>query len=166
MRRRALVLAVALGACGRGGVLAGGVFTRDRVAYRVVEPPAPGWRRAAFADNDLAWVSPGTGHVIAMNATCVGHEDPPLEVLTTHLLIGFTDRELVDRRRLELDGRGALRSTFRARLDGVPRQLDLVVLKKNGCVHDLTLVSPVGREAEHQALFEAMVAGFRQERAP
>ena len=51
-------------------------------------------------------------------------------------------------------------------IDGVGRSLDLVVLKKNGCVHDFSYVSPAGLEAEHQAEFDALVAGFRQERAP
>ncbi len=154
------------GASACGGGLAQGLYTKGALAYRVVEPPAGEWRRVAFADNDLAWMNGATGHVLAMNAVCEGHEDPGLDVLTTHLLFGFTDRELVTRRPLELDGREALRSVYRAKLDGVPTHLDLVVLKKNGCVHDLTYVSPGGREATHQALFDAMVAGFRQERGP
>jgi hypothetical protein len=59
-----------------------------------------------------------------------------------------------------------MRSLVRARLDGVPISLELVVLKKNGCVHDFTYASPTGKEAEHQTEFDALVAGFRQERAP
>lgn len=153
---------VVLSGC-RGGLM-GGLFTRDGVSYRVVEP-AGSWRREGFADNDLAWLAP-TGQVIAINATCTGHEDPQLEVLTNHLLIGFTDRQWISKTKLELDGREALRSLLRAKLDGVPTSLDLVVLKKNGCVHDFTYVSPAGQEAAHQAEFDALVSGFRQERAP
>jgi len=41
-----------------------------------------------------------------------------------------------------------------------------VVLKKNGCVHDFSYISPEGQEAAHQAEFDALVAGFRQERTP
>ena len=104
--------------------------------------------------------------MIAINATCSGHEDPTLEVLTNHLVIGFTDREWVSKKKFELDGREAMRSLVHARLDGVSTSLDLVVLKKNGCVHDFTYVSPVGQEAAHQVEFDALVAGFKQERAP
>jgi hypothetical protein len=53
-----------------------------------------------------------------------------------------------------------------ARLDGVPTSLVLVVLKKNGCVHDFTYVSPRGEETKYQKEFDALVAGFKQERAP
>lgn len=147
----------------RGG-LSGGSYTRDGISYRVAEPQAP-WRVVAFEDNDLAWAAP-SGHVLAINATCSGHEDPQLDVLTNHLVFGFTDREWLGKTKVQLDGRDALRSKVKARLDGVPVSLELVVLKKNGCVHDITYVSPLGREAQHQAEFEALVAGFKQERAP
>lgn len=166
MRPGALVVAVVLAASSCGGSLMNGLFVRGAVAYRVAEPPAGDWRRVAFADNDLAWVHAGTGHVLAVNATCEGHEDPPLEVLTTHLLLGFTDREQRSKKTLTLDGREALRTTWAAKLDGVATALDLVVLKKNGCVHDFTYVSPAGRESAQQATFDALVAAFRQERAP
>ncbi|HEY0882974.1 MAG TPA: hypothetical protein VGD87_15640, partial [Archangium sp.] len=122
-------------------------------------------RPVAFDDNDLAWLGPN-GHVLAMNATCTGHEDPPLEVLTNHLVIGFTDRQWGEKKKVMIDGREALRSQVTAKLDGVPVSLELVVLKKNGCVHDFTYISPQGREGEQRAAFEQLVANFRQEHAP
>ena len=164
MLRGVMLLGLVVVASGCGASLVAGMYTREGLSYRVVEPSS-GWRRVGFADNDLAWVS-SQGHVIAINATCTGHEDPQLDVLTNHLVIGFTDREWVSRKKFQLDGREAMRSLVRAKLDGVGRSLDLVVLKKNGCVHDFSYVSPEGLEAEHQAEFDALVAGFRQERAP
>jgi hypothetical protein len=164
MLRRVSALGVLLFLCSCRGGLAAGVYTRDGISYRVAEPPSA-WRPVAFDDNDLAWVGPA-GHVLAINATCTGHEDPPLDVLTNHLVIGFTDREWLSRQKLTLDGREALRSQVKARLDGVAVSLELVVLKKNGCVHDFTYVSPEGREGEQRAVFEKLVANFKQERAP
>ncbi len=167
MLRSVIILLVILGALtGCRGGLMGGMFTRDGVSYRVVEPAGSEWRRVAFEDNDLAWMSSTTGHVMSINATCTGHEDPPLQVLTNHLMIGFTDREVVRKTPFELDGRDALRTLIKAKLDGVATSLELVVLKKNGCVHDFTYVSPVGREGTYQKEFDALVSGFRQDRAP
>jgi len=163
MLRGVMLLGVVVLSGCRGG-LAGGMFTRDGISYRVVEPAGP-WQRRAFEDNDLAWLAP-TGHVIAINATCSGHEDPQLDVLTNHLVMGFTEKQWVSKTKFQLDGRDALRSLVKAKLDGVPTSLDLVVLKKNGCVHDFSYISPQGQEAAHQAEFDALVAGFRQERAP
>ena len=156
----------ALAGAGCRGVLNGEMFTAEGLAYRVVKPGGDGWRRVDFADNDLAWMSTSSAHVIAINATCTGHEDPPLDVLTNHLVFGFTDKELIKRTPFTLDGRDALRTVVHAKLDGVPTALELVVLKKNGCVHDFTYVSPLGEEAKYRAEFEALIAGFKQERAP
>lgn len=154
----------ALTAC--RGVLAAGSFTHEGVSYRVVVPEGKEWRRVDFEDNDLAWLSTTSAHMIAINSTCTGHEDPPLEILTNHLVIGFTDKEVIKREAFKLDGRDALRSWIHAKIDGVPTSLELVVLKKNGCVHDFTYVSPVGEEGKYQKDFDALIDGFKQERAP
>jgi hypothetical protein len=164
MSRAVFIVLVLLGA-GCRGLLAGTTFSKDAVAYRVVTPAdGKGWKRVDFADNDLAWLADNTGHVIAVNATCSDHEDPSLDVLTKHLVMGFTDREWLSQEPFALDGRDALRSKVTAKLDGIPMMLELVVTKKNGCVHDFEYISPLGHEAEHQAEFDALVAGFTQER--
>ncbi len=165
MLRGVIIVGLAIVASGCRGVLAGDRFTKDGVSYRVVVPDdGKGWRRVDFEDNDLAWLARDSAHVIAINSTCEGHEDPPLDVLTKHLVMGFTERDWVAQKAFTLDGRDALRSKVSAKLDGVPTALDLVVVKKNGCVHDFTYISPLGHEGAHQAEFDALVAGFAQER--
>ncbi|XXF78407.1 hypothetical protein P2318_01235 [Myxococcaceae bacterium GXIMD 01537] len=140
------------------------VLAKPQVRYRVGELP-PGWRRVVLADNDLAFTEDGhTGRAIAVNATCEGHDDPPLPVLLRHLLMGFTEREEKEQRMMVLDGREALRARYTAKLDGVPVELDLVVLKKDGCVHDFSYVAPVGQADARRADFDAVLAGFHAER--
>jgi hypothetical protein len=98
---------------------------------------------------------------VQVNATCDPFQDVPLSALTNHLLIGFTDREFRSSETVPLDGREALRSRVVARLDGVPRELLLYVMKKDQCTYDFALVAPPGesyRAAEPE--FERMVAGF------
>jgi len=165
MRRlSAYVGLLLLGACSGG--LRDGQFARDNVRYRVAAPPEAGWRRVSFAGNDLAWTAKGSGHLIALNAVCQDHGDPSLEVLTTHLLFGFDERTLTARKHETIDGRAALRSLYEVSIDGVPAEVEVVVLKKNGCVHDFTYVSPRGARATAQSTFDALVAGFAQESAP
>lgn len=142
---------------------AGGLFRKEGVAYRVVAPDEHAWRRVQLTENDLAWIAKDSGDLLAVNATCKDHGDPSLEVLTNHLLFGFDDRELVAQKPETIDGREALRSTYHAKLDGVEVAIELVVLKKNGCVHDLTFVAPRVTKDAHRAEFDALVAGFRQE---
>jgi hypothetical protein len=153
-----------LAAC--AATLQDGQFIKGDLRYRVAAPAEPAWRRIEFAENDLAWTAKGSGHLIAMNATCKDHGDPSLEVLTGHLLIGFGERTLTNRKPEIIDGRAALRSLYDVSLDGVPAEVEVVVLKKNGCVHDFTYVSPRGTRATAQATFDALVSGFTQEASP
>jgi hypothetical protein len=163
MRSVAVGVGVLLSLSGCSAGLRAGWFAKDGLRYRVAAPPEGEWRPVAFAENDLAWASRRSGHLVAVNATCRDHGDPSLEVLTGHLLIGFQERALVERQPLTLDGRAALKSRYTVSLDGVPAEVEVVVLKKNGCVHDFTYVAPRGARAAHQAAFDALVAGFTQE---
>src|SRR5690606_3292323 len=109
--------------------------------------------------NDLAWGGPD-GVVIAVNAECEDHGDPSLAVLTNHLLIGFEDRVIRERESLQISGRGALRTRVAATLDGVPVEMELTVLKKDGCVYDLVYLAPPHRFEEHVSTYRRVVASF------
>jgi hypothetical protein len=159
-----MAMLVSTGSC--GALLREGLFQKNGLKYRVIEPAQPLWKRVEFAENDLAWAATETGHLIAMNSTCKDHGDPSLEVLTNHLLMGFEGRVLRDRRAETIDGRAALRSCFDVIIDGVPAEVEVVVLKKNGCVHDFTYVSPKGQRPRQQATFDGLVSGFSQEAVP
>jgi hypothetical protein len=151
------VWALSAAACSTG--LSGDYFKKDDIKYRVSELDSNTWKRVRFADNDLAWVGP-LGTVLAMNATCKDFGDASLEVLTGHMLMGFTDKELKARKTFVLDGRDTLESTYLAKLDGVPIDITVAVLKKDGCVHDFTFVAPAGHGAEQRSALDRLLDGF------
>jgi len=68
--------------------------------------------------------------------------------------MGTTAREFESQRVFPFDGREAMRSILRAKLDGVPLQYDILVMKKDGCLYDLVYVAPPDRFAT--ALVEAV----------
>jgi hypothetical protein len=137
-----------------------GVYTAGTTTYRI-GPVPPSWQLVRLEGNDVAYVSSNSPHSLAVNATCKDHDDPPLDVLTRHLVMGFTERLTVSQTRSTLDGREALRTQVSARLDGVPVELLLVVLKKDGCVYDFTYLSPAGRLDEQVTVFDQLLAHFR-----
>jgi hypothetical protein len=139
------------------------VFSKPQVSYRIGELPKH-WQRVFVEGNDLAFSEIDTGRAISINSTCEGHDDPPLPVLTRHLLMGFTEREELSQRLIALDGREALRSRHTAKLDGVPVELEFVVLKKDGCVFDFIYVAPPGQAEVRMADFESLITGFHAER--
>lgn len=163
MKRISLaILPTFLVACTHQGGLTGGFYTKRGVQYYVGDVPA-GWELKEFKGNDIAYVAKDSQHLIAINATCEDYEDAPIKVLTQHLLMGFTDRKLIEEELRTLQGREALYSHYLAKMDGVPRELMLVVLKKDGCVYDFIYISPPGRFEERLATFEEILKRFRTE---
>jgi hypothetical protein len=139
----ALLAWLAIG-CGPGrppARFADGVFRRGDTVFRVGELPPP-WRRVDARGGDLAWLQPARDAAVSTMATCRGHRDPPLGVLVNDLLIGTTERQVLLDETIPFDGREARHEVVQARLDGVPVVFDLYVMKKDGCVYDLSLVVP------------------------
>ncbi len=157
------LLLVCCAGCHRGVRFENHVFSKPGVSYRV-GTLSPVWERVKLSQNDLAWYTEDTGHALQVNSTCQG-EDVPLDVLTRHLLMGFTERQAVAEEKVVVDEREALRSRYRAKLDGVPVELLFLVLKKDQCVYDFTYVAPLGRFEERLEGFESLVRGFHAEEA-
>jgi hypothetical protein len=129
-------------------------------SYLVVSPSAS-WQRLPDAGDRVAFHHTDGG-TLAVNATCDKADDVPLHVLTNHLLFGIDDRREQTRTPITVDGRAALRTRLEGRLDGVQVELELVVLKKDGCTYDLLLIARPGSFALREPEFARFVAGFSQ----
>ena len=150
-----------LSACG-GPSYAGGIYRDGALAFRVQAPPGE-WSSVRVGDqNDLAWEQRGTHAVLQVNGSCDPGLDIPLAALTNHLLIGFTERDLREQTLITLDGREALRTHLVAKIDGVPREFMLVVLKKDNCVFDFAVLAAPGESfAQAHPAFERVLDSFR-----
>lgn len=129
-------------------------------------PVAPGWRPIHVEGNDAAWLDEQTRGTIHVDHTCERSQDTPLPALVNHLLLGFTAREFLTEETVPFDGREARHVVLRARLDGVPRMIELYVMKKDGCVFDLGYVAPLEHFEHGRPAFDAFVRGFRTLRSP
>lgn len=145
-------------ACVASGQFANQKYHRGKVSYRVGPLPAL-WQRLQFRGADVVFRS-STGGTIAISGQCPGNEDVPLDVLTNHLLFGIANHQEPSRSLFTLDSRQALRTHLRGELDGVPIELELVVLKKDGCTYDLQLIAGPQHFASCLRDFEAFVQGF------
>lgn len=150
--------------CATTGALQDGIYRGDRTAYRLA-PPASDWTPVTVDHhNDLAWHSESKGAVMHVDSDCDPGLDIPLTALRNHLLIGFTERQEVEENVVPMDGREALRTHLTAKLDGVPREILLQILKKDDCVYDFGLITPPGASFE-AALgdFDLLLASFTTE---
>jgi hypothetical protein len=142
-------------ACG-GASFDGQVYRKGEFAFRVGPVPS-NWRAIDVDGTLLAFRDDSDAATVAVSGRCgLDGDDVPLEALTHHLFLHFTDRSLVSQRRLDLDGRDALRTELVAELDGVAMHYLVYVLKKDGCVYDLVYVS----NQQNGEAFERFVRGF------
>lgn len=143
--------------CG-GASFENGVYRDSEATYRVGSLGA-GWKRAEVDDNDLAFYREGVG-TVSVNATCDQYEDVPHAALVNHLLFGTTQRQFRTEEMITLDGRGAYHVLVFAELDGVAMLIDVYVIKKDGCVYDLSLLASETTHPIAVETFQRFVAGF------
>lgn len=155
-----LCAAVATGpGCGAGG-FDGTVYRGDGFAFRVPRIPA-GWEPLDIDGAALAFRDAANAATIAVNARCgQDGDDVPLQALTHHLFLQFTEREVLRQELVPFDGREALHTVMTARLDGVPKTFDVWVLKKDGCVYDLLYIAQPDRYDAGAPAFLRFVHGF------
>ena len=136
----------------------GQVFRKGDVAFRLERLP-PTWRHIEISDTALAFRDDENAATVAVNGRCgKDAEDVPLQSLTQHLFLQFTERQLQDQELLSLDGREALRTEMTAKLDGVQKYFHVVVLKKDGCIYDFLQIANQHQENEP---FLDFVRGFQ-----
>jgi hypothetical protein len=135
----------------------GHVFRKGEVAFRLAQVP-PSWRLLEVSDTALAFRDDQSTSTVAINGRCgKDADDVPLRSLTQHLFLQFTERNTQEQETFGLDGREALFSRLDAKLDGVRKYFQVVVLKKDGCVYDFMQIASQPQPKEP---FVEFVSGF------
>ena len=137
----------------------GSVYRDDKLGFKVPAIPAE-WRRLDVSDASLAFRDDAHDATILLNGRCGRRDDDtPLLALTQHLILGTTERAVESQQTIPFDGREALHTVMRAKLDGVVMSYDIFVLKKDSCVYDFVYVAMPDRFAEGAPAFERFVMG-------
>lgn len=154
----ALAASLLAAGCGSSGIFRNGIYEDDEVRYRVGSP-GRAWSRVEVDDNDVAFHHARLGTVSA-NSTCREYDDAPERALLNHLLFGTRERVFRTYEMVTLDGRGAIHALVDFELDGVPLTLEVYLLKKDGCVYDLTYVAGRSTHAQGRVALARLVEGF------
>lgn len=124
--------------------------------------PGSGWRPVRnLKDVQVAWVNPDIGGAIELHAQCDDQGDSSLDQFTDHLRIDWTSWKVLAQEETRLVDRAALRTEVIGELDGVPRQNEFWVVKKNGCLFDLRYSATPAQFEQGRGDFADVVAGFR-----
>jgi hypothetical protein len=146
-----LLVAAFAPACARDAWSDGAFHKEGRTVTLGTAPPS--WQRIDVDGADLAFRDSS-------------REGSALSVLTEHLIMGTTERQFDAQDVIPFDGREAMHSLLRAKLDGVPMRYDIYVLKKDGCVYDLVYVAPPDRFPDGSSEFERFAGGLHAASSP
>lgn len=160
MRVWGLLVTLVLCGCGHTEPLHDGMLEKGDTRIRLGPVPAE-WRPIHVDGADVAYRDEARQGSTLFDVRCNARDDDaPLSVLTEHLIMGTTEREFDSQETIPFDGREALHTLMRAKLDGVPMQYDIYVMKKNGCVYDLVYVAPPDRFSQGAPAFDAFARGL------
>jgi hypothetical protein len=150
---------------------------RNKVPSYRVGLPGAGWEPLAGEGLQAVWQHSTDPAIISVHGECEDHGDSDLEDFTDHQRIDYSKWEIIQEPTGELDAEGrprmrarqyyttiadreALRTTVRANLDGADIMIEYVVLKKDGCLFDLTYVAVPDAFDQHTGEFEKVIEGF------
>ncbi len=154
----AAAVAVAVLGC-TGPQLKDNTFDDGTVRYDV-GAPGKGWQPLRLQTANAAWHNDALDASLLVNSHCEGVKDSPLAGLTSDLLMGMTDRQMLAQKVIPWSRREAMESTAKAKLDGVARQFRLFVLKKDGCVYDIVLDADPSTFASAEPAYTRVRDGF------
>ncbi len=140
----------------------GATFKRGKLTYQTGGLPET-WKRIGVEDANLAFKHKDGGAIVC-NAICGDADirDVPLDVLINQSLFGVEAQKEISREELKLDGRAAVRTRVSGSMDGVPIELDLVVMKKDNCTFDFQLVTTPEEFTARQPDFERFFRAFHK----
>lgn len=123
---------------------------------------SPGGNFSSVSEDhvDAVWRNQKTGNAISFLSEC-GPHDPSLESVTRGILSGFSKHDVLEQKTTDFNNREALITTFKAPVDGVPSQSELVVFKKNGCVYILTYVALEKTFKDDHGAFQKFLREFK-----
>jgi hypothetical protein len=157
MRLRAILLFLA--ACS-APAFNGGVWKLGDAQFRIGPKPET-WRQVETMGTSAGFRDDPHEASVLVGARCkISSDDAPLLSLTNHLIMGTTEREFVSQDVIPFDGREAMHTVLRAKLDGVLMSYDVYVLKKDMCVYDFVYVAEPKHFEAGAPAFERFVSGF------
>jgi hypothetical protein len=155
-----------IAACGHASALQDGVLHKGEVQVHL-GPVPESWSSVKVEGADVAYRDQGREGSVLLDVRCGERDDDAsLSVLTGHLIMGTTERQPVSEETIPFDGREALHTVMRAKLDGVDLQYDIYVMKKDGCVYDIVYVSPPQRYQEGATAFAQFAHGLHASSPP
>lgn len=158
-----LILPSCFGMNRTGGVMMyrAGIAETGIGRFAVPRLPPP-WKGPKLRLRQLVHENNAIEATIVTDALCgPKFDDAPLPRLAEELFQKLQQKKILSEKNLVLDGRAALRVHGKGRIDGVPMEMDVVVMKKDFCLYDFAYFAPPETFRRGIDDFEGYLDGFR-----
>jgi hypothetical protein len=126
-----------------------------------VPAPGAGWQIVDPGGADHAWHNEGLGATIFTDSNCGPRYDELAAAdLATELVAGLRHEEKLRDETLTVAGREAVLRVHTGTIDGIPVELGLLVVNRDACTYDFTLIAPPERFDEGEPAWERVWRGF------
>lgn len=110
---------------------------------------------------DEIYLNAKTSAFLSMDSMCRRYPDSSLESLSRQLLVPMTESVMQSQEKITLDGREGLMTKVSGTLDGVAVEAQFVVVRKNECIFDFSLVSRNSILPDDATAFRRYYEGFK-----
>ena len=107
--------------------------------YQVERPK--GWKITSKANADYAFINPKSASIIFTNSICDKYSQARLPDLGKNILRSVDNFSAPQPQKTTLANRDAYRWCGHGKMDGVPVNLDYLIVRKSNCIFDLVLIS-------------------------
>ena len=140
-----------------------GPVREDKTAKNFSFPePSAGWVKRANQEGAQRIYEYGkTGSVLSVSSTCERYEMVPIDRMARSALspLGFYQEK--ETKTFQMDGREAFEIFVSGKVDGVPVEVDYVVLRKDECIFDFSLHASPAIRPQARVDFHEMLKGFK-----
>ncbi len=99
------------------------------------------WKEISSEGSDFALENSKSKSFFLFNSACRKYEGSNLNALTSSILSGIDDLNIIERKNVFYQEREAVEILASGRLDGVERFFKIITIQKNYCVYDYVLIS-------------------------
>lgn len=99
------------------------------------------WKQINAEGSDYALENSSSKSLFLFNSACRKYEGSNLDTLTSSILAGIDDVNIIEKKNVFIQEREAVQVFASGKLDGVERFFKIITIQKNFCIYDYVLIS-------------------------
>lgn len=131
-----------------------GAYSKSRDYFNALEKNIPSpWEQVNSEGADFAINNKKTSSTFLINSSCRKNEQSSLNALSSSLLNGIEQINIITKNSISYEDREAQEIRFSGKVDGVSTYINIMTVQKNYCIYDFVLISKNQKKLENDYKF-------------